>query len=222
MISLKFKKRQKKLRLNRSQWPVYLLLSPMVLMSILPILYIVFTAFKPIGELFAYPPKFITLRPTWDNFRKLFEASEDTIFPLSMYLFNSIVSTLAVVFIGLAIAVAAAYALMHLVGMDNSANSLLALGIEPDHIQKTGAGLEYDSFSGAWCMAAAAYYSHLTGDRSRVSELLHSESWYYDAYVRRQECYGGPLDIDKNIDSEGILAYIREDGKTEFDSKAKF
>lgn len=111
MTSLKFKKRQKKLRLNRSQWPVYLLLSPMVLMSILPILYIVFTAFKPIGELFAYPPKFITLRPTWDNFRKLFEASEDTIFPLSMYLFNSIVSTLAVVFIGLAIAVAAAYAL---------------------------------------------------------------------------------------------------------------
>jgi len=83
----------------------------MVLMSVLPILYIVFTAFKPIGELFAYPPKFITLRPTLDNFKKLFEASEDTIFPLSMYLFNSIVSTVAVVFIGLAIAVAAAYVL---------------------------------------------------------------------------------------------------------------
>ena len=111
MISLKCKKRQKKLRLNRSQWPVYLLLSPMVLMSILPILYIVFTAFKPIGELFAYPPKFITLRPTLDNFKKLFEASEDTIFPLSMYLFNSIVSTAAVVLIGMIIAIAAAYAL---------------------------------------------------------------------------------------------------------------
>ncbi|MBQ2900245.1 MAG: carbohydrate ABC transporter permease [Agathobacter sp.] len=97
--------------MKRSQWPVYLMLSPMVLMSVLPILYIVFTAFKPIGELFAYPPKFITLRPTLDNFKKLFEASEDTIFPLSMYLFNSIVSTVAVVFIGLAIAVAAAYVL---------------------------------------------------------------------------------------------------------------
>ena len=83
----------------------------MVLMSILPILYIVFTAFKPIGELFAYPPKFITTRPTMDNFKKLFEASEDTVFPLSMYLFNSIVSTLAVVLFGLIIAVAAAYAL---------------------------------------------------------------------------------------------------------------
>jgi len=105
------KRKLKKLRMKRSQWPVYLMLSPMVLMSVLPILYIVFTAFKPIGELFAYPPKFITLRPTLDNFKKLFEASEDTIFPLSMYLFNSIVSTVAVVFIGLAIAVAAAYVL---------------------------------------------------------------------------------------------------------------
>lgn len=108
---MKIRKRQKKFRFKRPQWSIYLMLAPMVLMSILPILYIVFTAFKPIGELFAYPPKFITLRPTFDNFRKLFEASEDTIFPLSMYLFNSIVSTAAVVLIGSIIAVAAAYAL---------------------------------------------------------------------------------------------------------------
>ena len=108
---LKLKRKEKKFRFKRPQWSIYLMLAPMVLMSMLPILYIVFTAFKPIGELFAYPPKFITLRPTFDNFRKLFEASEDTIFPLSMYLFNSIVSTAAVVFIGTIIAVAAAYAL---------------------------------------------------------------------------------------------------------------
>lgn len=75
--------------------------------------------------------------------------------------------------------------------------------------EKTGAGLEYDSFSGAWCMAAAAYYSFLTGDRAYINPLLCSEQWYHDTYVRHQECYGGPLDIDKNIDSEGILAYIR-------------
>ncbi len=75
--------------------------------------------------------------------------------------------------------------------------------------EKTGAGLEYDSFSGAWCMAAAAYYTFLTGDRTHLPDLLHSEKWYHRAYICRQECYGGPLDIDKNIDSEGILAYIR-------------
>lgn len=110
-MSLKKGKKQRKFRFKRPQWHIYLLLAPMVLLSILPIMYIVFTAFKPIGELFAYPPKFFTMNPTMDNFRKLFEASEDTIFPLSMYLFNSILSTLAVVFIGMIIAVFAAYAL---------------------------------------------------------------------------------------------------------------
>lgn len=75
--------------------------------------------------------------------------------------------------------------------------------------EKTGAGLEYDSFSGAWLMAAAAYYSYITGDGKYLPSLLRSENYYHDTYIRHQECYGGPLDIDKNIDSEGVLAYIR-------------
>ena len=75
--------------------------------------------------------------------------------------------------------------------------------------EKTGSGMEYDSFSGAWCMAAAAYYSYLTGERAYVDDMMLSETWYHDAYIRHEECYGGPLDIDKNIDSEGILSYIR-------------
>lgn len=75
--------------------------------------------------------------------------------------------------------------------------------------EKTGAGLEYDSFSGAWCMAAAVYHAYLTGDRKYVEGMLKSEKWYHETYICHQECYGGPLDIDKNIDSEGILAYIR-------------
>lgn len=111
MKKMKLPKRHKRLRIQRSQLPAYIALTPMVLLSLLPILYIVFTAFKPIGELFAYPPKFITLRPTFDNFRKLFEASENTVFPLSMYLFNSIVSTVLVVVLGMAIALCAAYVL---------------------------------------------------------------------------------------------------------------
>lgn len=110
-MTIKLGKKQRRLRIKRPRWHIYLMLSPMVLLSILPIMYIVFTAFKPIGELFAYPPKFYTLNPTWDNFRKLFEASEDTVFPLSMYLFNSVVSTLAVVLIGMIISLAAAYVL---------------------------------------------------------------------------------------------------------------
>ncbi len=75
--------------------------------------------------------------------------------------------------------------------------------------ERTGAGLEYDSFGGAWCLAATALYSLITQERRYLPELLRSERWYHDAYIRRVECYAGPLDIDKNVDSEGVLAYIR-------------
>lgn len=74
---------------------------------------------------------------------------------------------------------------------------------------KTGAGLCYDSLSGAWCMAAAALYCALSGETAWLVDLMRSEQYYYRAFVSRMECYGGPLDIDKQTDSEGILAYIR-------------
>lgn len=75
--------------------------------------------------------------------------------------------------------------------------------------ERTGAGLEYDSFSGTWIMAALAYYSWLTGDQSCLDSLKRSEWHYYETYVKRMECYGAPLDADKAVDSEGILAYIK-------------
>lgn len=75
--------------------------------------------------------------------------------------------------------------------------------------EKTGAGLEYDSLGGAWCLAATALYSLLTGENAYLSGMLCSEQHYYDAFVKRVVCYGGPLDTDKAVDSEGILAYIR-------------
>lgn len=75
--------------------------------------------------------------------------------------------------------------------------------------EKTGAGIEYDAFSGAWCMAALAYYSYLTGDKSHLDSLQKSERHYYETYIKLMECYGGPLDTDKATDSEGILAYIK-------------
>lgn len=75
--------------------------------------------------------------------------------------------------------------------------------------EKTGAGLEYDSFGGVWCMAAMAYYSWLTGDKTCLVDLKFSEKHYYETYVKRMECYGAPLDADKAADSEGILAYIK-------------
>ena len=75
--------------------------------------------------------------------------------------------------------------------------------------EKTSAGLCYDSMSGAWCMAAACLYCALSGETGWLVNLLNSEQYYHRTFVSRMECYGGPLDIGKQTDSEGILAYIR-------------
>ena len=75
--------------------------------------------------------------------------------------------------------------------------------------EKTGAGLCYDSMSGVWCLAAVAYLRTITGDPEGLDQLLASEMHYYRHYVAQVCCYGGPLDIDKQIDSEGVLTYMR-------------
>ena len=98
-------------RFERSQIKFYIILLPMIILAILPLIYIISTAFKPIEELFAYPPTFFVKDPTLSNFRKLFGAAENTAFPMSLYLFNSIVATVSVVALGCFISLMAAYAL---------------------------------------------------------------------------------------------------------------
>ena len=75
--------------------------------------------------------------------------------------------------------------------------------------EETGAGIAYDSLGSSWCLAASAYYSVLTGEQSLLAGMQESEQRYYEKYIRRSEAYGGPLDVDRAVDSEGNLAYIR-------------
>lgn len=74
---------------------------------------------------------------------------------------------------------------------------------------KTGAGLEYDSLGGVWCLAATLLYERITEDSQYLEQAMKSEQHYYDQFIAKVECYGGPLDTDKAVDSEGVLAYIR-------------
>ena len=101
-------------KFEKSQIKLYLFVVPLVLITGLPIVFIFFHAFKPMEELFAFPPKFITTNPTLDNFRKLFKASRSAGIPLSKYVFNSLLITASVVFSSLAMSTAAAYALSKL------------------------------------------------------------------------------------------------------------
>lgn len=98
-------------RFDKSQIKYYIILAPFVAFMLLPIIFIVNHAFKPMGELFAFPPTFFVKSPTLDNFENLFKASQQTNVPFSRYLFNSIVITIIVVFVSVLISSMAAYVL---------------------------------------------------------------------------------------------------------------
>jgi len=84
---------------------------PLALFMALPIVFIVFHAFKPLDELFAYPPRFFVEKPTLDNFRQLFKQSSSSGIPLSRYMFNSLLVTVLVMFFSVFMSALAGYAL---------------------------------------------------------------------------------------------------------------
>lgn len=101
-------------KFEKGQIKLYLFVIPLALITGLPIVFIFFHAFKPMEELFAFPPKFITTNPTLDNFRQLFKASRSAGIPLSKYVFNSLLITLSVVLSSMILSSAAAYAMSKL------------------------------------------------------------------------------------------------------------
>ncbi len=101
-------------RFHKSQIKFFAVLLPMALFIALPIIFIVSHAFKPENELFAYPPRFLVKVPTLDNFRELITIASESGIPFSRYLFNSIIVTVAGVFLSVLFTSLAAYALSKL------------------------------------------------------------------------------------------------------------
>lgn len=98
-------------RFNRSQIKIYSYLIPIAIVMMLPIIYIIVTAFKPMDELFAYPPRFYVKKPTLDNFRRLFEVSANTSIPAGRYLFNTMVNTVCIMVLNVWISVCVGFVL---------------------------------------------------------------------------------------------------------------
>ena len=98
-------------KFQKSQLKIYAVLIPVALVMIFPILYIVNHAFKPMEELFAYPPKFFVSNPSLSNFYKLIRATVTSNVPVARYLFNSIFITICVLVFTLTFTTMAAYAL---------------------------------------------------------------------------------------------------------------
>ncbi|MBE6904435.1 MAG: carbohydrate ABC transporter permease [Ruminococcaceae bacterium] len=80
-----FTKKQKFLRVL-----LYLFMIVLVLFTLLPLVYVVMTAFKPIDEIIKFPPTFFVKRPTADNFADLMNAVGSSAVPFIRYIFNSV------------------------------------------------------------------------------------------------------------------------------------
>lgn len=96
---------------DRSQLKSYLILVPVAVVMFLPVVYIFVTAFKPLNELFAYPPRFFVRRPTLQNFRDIARTSSTMSIPFSRYLLNSVISTAIVVALSVLLSLSAGYVL---------------------------------------------------------------------------------------------------------------
>ncbi len=98
-------------RFDKSQLKFYAVLVPMALFMVLPVIYIINQAFKPLDELFMFPPRFFVIKPTLKNFTDLLRASSTTGVPMSRYLFNSIIVTSVTVLANILITASSAYVL---------------------------------------------------------------------------------------------------------------
>ncbi len=59
----------------------------------LPLVYVIVNAFKPLDEIFMFPPRFFVRNPTMNNFSELYIVLADSWVPFSRYVFNTLFIT---------------------------------------------------------------------------------------------------------------------------------
>ncbi|AEE96980.1 carbohydrate ABC transporter permease [Mahella australiensis] len=69
---------------------ITLILAAVAVFMALPLVYTITMAFKPLDELFLFPPRFFVRRPTFKNFTDLFSLMGNSYVPFSRYIFNSL------------------------------------------------------------------------------------------------------------------------------------
>ena len=90
--------RKHKVVLNRSaggDFGITLLLIILGAFMFLPMYYVVIQAFKPLDELWMFPPRFYVMNPTPNNFKDLFTLMNTSWVPFSRYIFNTALVSVA-------------------------------------------------------------------------------------------------------------------------------
>jgi ABC-type glycerol-3-phosphate transport system permease component len=100
------------LHITWSQTIVYALMLILVAFTALPLIYLINSAFKPIEELFLFPPAFFVKRPVLKNFTDLFMSLSSSSVPFTRYIFNSLFVTSIVVSLTVIVSSLGAYSLV--------------------------------------------------------------------------------------------------------------
>lgn len=89
----------------------FLFLALIALFMVMPMIFTVSNAFKPLDELFLFPPSLLVKNPTLMNFYSLSSLMRESWVPLSRYIFNSVFVTLVGTSVHVIVASLAAYRL---------------------------------------------------------------------------------------------------------------
>lgn len=95
-VQSKRHKKPKPVRVNRSSagnFGITLFLILLAIVMALPLVYTIGNAFKPLSELWLFPPPLLPQNPTFRNFTDLFVLLQNSWVPVSRYLFNTIMIT---------------------------------------------------------------------------------------------------------------------------------
>ena len=93
---------------------LYLFMLALTAFTMLPLIYLVATAFKPMDELFLFPPRFFVRRPVTDNFRDLVLSLGGAAVPFLRYVINSLYVTASTVTLTVVVCSMCAYGIAKL------------------------------------------------------------------------------------------------------------
>ena len=110
MKRLKIEKQLKKISLG---WiMLYICMGLLVAFMALPLIYIINSAFKPLDELFIFPPKFLVENPTMQNFTSLFSSLGGASVPFIRNVINSLIQTAGIVILTCIVCAFGAYGMV--------------------------------------------------------------------------------------------------------------
>ena len=92
-MAKKLRTRKHKVVLNRSaggDFGITFMLVVLGVFMFLPMYYVVIQSLKPLDELWMFPPRFVVMNPTFNNFKDLFTLMNTSWVPFSRYIFNTV------------------------------------------------------------------------------------------------------------------------------------